>query len=79
MSSTKDVELLVLRHEVACSAAPTNDHALDARIPHVVPARGLVALQTGRLKDAGKLRPKQMLFGKTCRKRDRSRPSRRGR
>ena len=29
----------VLPHEVACSAAPTNDHALDARIPHVVPAR----------------------------------------
>jgi hypothetical protein len=43
MSSTKDVELLVLRHEVACSAAPANDHALDARIPHVVPARSSAA------------------------------------
>ena len=30
-STTKDVELLVLRHEVAVLAAPTRDHAWTGR------------------------------------------------
>jgi len=30
-SSAKDVELLILRHEVAGSAAPTRDHAWTGR------------------------------------------------
>ena len=36
-SSTKDVELLVLRHEVASCAAPTHDHAWTGRTAQCSP------------------------------------------